>query len=163
MGSRGGQQHKQKRTGAQDRALHVDAAGQDVRPGGTGILQPTSADHSLSRQRTRRCHTPRYTTSRGVYDEINLWKAAGRRAREFRAACSLFATICVAFQLLFFATFVVCNFCGFTLVPFALSPRAGQITYLPRFLVHDCDAGKFKGPSGGVSELAACHCNIMRP
>jgi hypothetical protein len=28
-------------------------------------------------------------------------------------------------------------------------------------LVHDCDAGKFKGPSEDVSELAGRHHNII--
>jgi hypothetical protein len=39
--------------------------------------------------------TPRHTAitpGSGVYDRLTLWKAAGRRTHEFRAACSLFAT-----------------------------------------------------------------------
>jgi hypothetical protein len=56
---------------------------------------------------------------------------------------------------LFFATFADLP------LPFALSTSAGQNTDSPRFLVHDCDAEKFKGAIGGCQRARRLSLQII--
>ena len=119
--------------------------------------------------RTRRCHTALHR-SRSVYDRLTLWKAASRRTHQFRAACSHFATICVAIeflQRLFFATLVLCNFCSLQLwriCPCAVCTEFQAAIKSQICRVFWCTIAtpvNSRGHRGGISELAGCYCNII--